>query len=59
MTHEEHKARHILLHQHLDELVADYVRHTPSTAATQLSKVTVMDLIAWSYGQTQAPDEPA
>lgn len=32
MTPEEHKARHELLHKHLDELVADFVSLTDRLA---------------------------
>lgn len=53
MTTEEHKQRHIELHQALDELVADFVNHTEKL----LSTTTVMELVQWSYQQTQNPDE--
>lgn len=53
MTHDEHRERHVLLHKHLDELVADYIGHTGQLP----SKSTIMDLIVWSSGQTINPDE--
>jgi len=53
MTKEEHKDRHILLHQHLDELVADWISKTEGYP----SKSSITDLIQWSYKQTLNPDE--
>ena len=50
---EEHKARHIALHNALDELVADFIEHTNIAPGS----VTVMDLIKWSYEQTLSPAE--
>jgi hypothetical protein len=49
----EHRTRHMLLHQALDELVADFIRHTDSLP----SKTTVMELMDWSAKQTREPDE--
>lgn len=48
-----HRQRHIELHQALDELVADFVRHNPDK---RLSEARVMELIEWSYRQTKDPD---
>jgi hypothetical protein len=56
MTHEEHRERHKLLHDHLDELVADWIRHHPPGDALP-SKNTVMDLVLWSSSQAVDPDE--
>jgi hypothetical protein len=53
MTREEHKARHALLHQQLDELVADWIRHTTGLP----SKCSVLDLMKWSHEQTENPTE--
>jgi len=53
MTREEHIERHKLLHQHLDELVADWIGRTSNTP----SQKTVMDLVKWSYSQTLNPTE--
>lgn len=53
MTTEEHRDRHQTLHRHLDELVADWVRHTGRRA----SQSTVMELMQWSYEQTLDPTE--
>ena len=46
----EHKDRHLILHKMLDELVADYI----SQSGRSLSS-TIMDLIYWSFDQTQNP----
>lgn len=51
MTPQEHKDRHIALHRSLDELLADYITHTGKL----LNQTTAMDLIEWSYKQTQNP----
>lgn len=53
MTTEEHRARHRLLHRHLDELVADWIGHTKELP----SKATVYDLMRWAYDQTIHPTE--
>jgi hypothetical protein len=51
MSKAEHKKRHVMLHNHLDELIADWVSHTGSFP----SKCTVLELIKWSHGQTKKP----
>jgi len=51
MTREEHIARHHELHRRLDELVADFIRHTDRLP----SQTSVMDLIQWSFEQTKNP----
>lgn len=53
MSKGEHKERHILLHKHLDELIADYITHTGKTPSTS----TLMEFLTWSYEQTQNPTE--
>ena len=55
MTPEEHKARHKILHQHLDELLADYISHHPQQ--TQFTKMPVLQLIQWSKEQSENPTE--
>jgi hypothetical protein len=58
MTAEEHRARHVVLHQALDELLADYLRvvcsypnyHGPSD-------ITVFELAKWSQQQTIEPTD--
>jgi hypothetical protein len=52
-TTNEHKARHVELHKSLDELLADFIGHTGGLP----SQTTVMELIEWSYQQTQNPTE--
>ncbi len=49
----EHKQRHIELHKHLDELIADYIIHTKGLP----SKNTILDLINWSFSQTINPND--
>ncbi len=53
MDKKEHIARHKLLHTHLDELVADWIRHGNGMP----SKKTVLDLMNWSHEQTINPTE--
>lgn len=48
---EQHIARHKELHKNLDELMADYIRHTKKTP----SETTLMDFMKWSYSQTLNP----
>ena len=53
MTREKHKQRHVELHRALDELLADFLRHT-----TRLpSSTTVLELMRWSHSQTLNPTE--
>lgn len=51
MTPEEHKQRHIELHASLDELVADLISETDKLPF----KMTVLELMKWSYEQTLKP----
>lgn len=53
MAESEHKQRHLVLHKHLDELVADFIDQT----CKLLSETTVMDLIKWSHQQTKNPTD--
>jgi hypothetical protein len=53
ITTEEHKARHILLHAHLDELAADFLIHTKGRPSIN----TIIDLMTWSHQQTINPTE--
>lgn len=48
MTHDEHTERHKLLHRELDELVADFIRHTQQLP----SKTTLVEFLHWSHTQT-------
>ena len=54
MTLGEHKIRHIELHKALDELFADFIRHGNGRTGN-----TIMDLIMWSFKQTENPDHEA
>lgn len=47
-----HKKRHILLHKNFDELMSDFICQTGKYP----SDTTLIDLIEWSYTQTQNPD---
>ena len=60
LTPDQHKIRHINLHRALDELVADWLLHvgTVFAAGKTLSMSSIMDLMEWSYTQTQEPTEP-
>lgn len=51
LSHEEHRNRHILLHYHLDELIADFINHTKKLP----SKTTLRELMEWSHQQTISP----
>jgi hypothetical protein len=52
MTHAQHRDRHRMLHEHLDELLADYLQQhlgkLPSTTS-------VMELLVWAHEQTIEP----
>lgn len=52
MTRKEHIKRHEMLHERLDELAADFLKHNEKL----LSKTTIMELIEWSFKQTTNPD---
>ncbi len=54
MTKEKHIQRHKELHEHLDELVADYIYFNTGRLP---SSTTVMELIKWSYQQIINPEE--
>jgi len=52
---DEHQARHRILHEMVDELVADYLlQHREALP----SETTLLDLMKWSYEQTQNPTDP-
>ena len=50
-TKKYHKKRHTVLHEHLDELVADYIVYTNGLP----SKTSVMKLMEWSAAQVENP----
>lgn len=52
MTRNEHIQQHIILHNCLDELVADFI----SNSAGLPSKNTILDLLQWSDKQTEEVD---
>jgi len=53
MTTQEHLERHRTLHNHLDELSADWIRDTRNLP----SEHTIMELMQWSFGQIQLLDK--
>jgi hypothetical protein len=53
MTKEEHIKRHLELHSYLDELIADFIRHTDKLP----SDTKITELMKWSYSQTKEPTE--
>jgi hypothetical protein len=55
-----HRRRHVELHQALDELAADYIRHQPigGGLTKRLGNTTVLELLEWSHAQTENPTEP-
>jgi len=55
MTHDEHRERHKLLHEHFDELVADWIQY--HKAGKLPSNSTILELMDWSYRQTIEPSE--
>ena len=60
MTHEEHKAHHVMLHKNLDVLLADWLKHESTVenliAPTFLQR-PITDLVEWSQKQTHNPSE--
>jgi len=50
-TRQTHKERHRLLHNHLDELFADFIQNADGRTVD-----TIMDLIKWSHKQTIETD---
>ena len=53
MNKKTHKIRHKELHKNLDELVADFIKHTENLP----SRTTLMEFMEWSYEQTINPTE--
>jgi len=57
MNEKEHKKRHKELHGYLDELVADWIKHSmKGTERMSLTNTTIMELMEWSHEQTVLPD---
>jgi hypothetical protein len=57
MTKEEHRRRHVDLHEALDELMADWALHQPRDGTKLYSNTTITELMKWSFEQTQNPRE--
>ena len=53
MTKKEHKERHILLHKHLGELLADFITNK---GLTEVFSMPLGDLLEWTFKQSQEPD---
>lgn len=51
MTQDEHRKRHQLLHQMLDELIADFLTCNRGKGLS----TTLRELMEWSQGQTVSP----
>jgi hypothetical protein len=60
MTHEEHKAHHVMLHNNLDALLSDWLLHEPTVqnliSPTFLQR-PISDLVEWSQKQMHDPTE--
>ena len=54
MTEKEHKEKHKILHQHLDELFADFI--TNSGVESGFTERPIMELLTWANKQRQEPD---
>jgi len=46
-----HRQKHIILHNALDELYADYISNHPNEHG--FSEMPIIKLLKWSYEQTQ------
>jgi hypothetical protein len=58
-TVEEHRRIHVVLHQALHELIADYLdQHPVEDEGNGLLPTTVVQLLQWSLDQTRNPTEP-
>lgn len=55
MTEDEHKQRHVELHEALDELIADWLSEQSLASGKRPSNTTIMELMEWSHAQTQNP----
>lgn len=51
MKKSDHIERHKVLHSCFDELLGDFISHTSKMP----SKTTVMELLKWSYSQSENP----
>jgi hypothetical protein len=60
MTHDQHRQRHVELHEALDELIADWLaqsNYAPYQEAVVQFEGSVMSLAKWSKEQTICPTE--
>ena len=55
LDHEQHRLRHVRLHEALDELFADYITH--HATQTQFTKMPLLQLLTWSKEQAENPTE--
>jgi hypothetical protein len=55
MTTEQHRERHKMLHEHFDELLADFLFHNRDKLKLP-SNTSVMELVEWSHRQTIEPE---
>ena len=53
MNKKQHKARHEKLHKMLDELTADFIKHT----GKRPSITPLLEFMEWSFVQTQTPHD--
>ena len=51
--YQTHQERHVFLHKHLDELLADYINETEKL----ISETKFWEFIEWSHLQTMSPSE--
>ena len=54
MTQQEHQERHKLLHSHLDELFADFIKNNKVDG--MYSQRPIAELLKWSYRQFEKTD---
>jgi hypothetical protein len=54
LSKKQHRERHQLLHQHFDELMADFLYHHKDKLP---SDTTLEELMIWSHQQTIDPDD--
>jgi len=52
--YEDHKDRHIELHEAMDELIADYIQHHPDEK--EYINMPLSKLMEWSQSQTEKPE---
>jgi hypothetical protein len=50
----KHRKRHVMLHQNLDELTADFFAHVRGSRPIT---TTLVELMQWSHQQTKEPED--